>query len=601
MHRRRLFWQVFPAYVLLTAGLLLLLLLEGSGKLRDFYLRRAADGLAASARLFAEAAKPELDHADGPALDALAKQYGKAAGLRITVVLPDGTVLAESDENPAVMENHRRRKEIAAALDSRTMQWDVRRSDTLQKDLLYVAVPVLHDEAPTAVVRTAMPATAVDEVLRAFERSMLYGTLAAVAAAVALSWLIARRVSRPLEVMTDGAARFGRGDLDYRLPVAGSREVAALSETMNTMVVELRQQIQEGIRQRNEQEAVLLSMQEGVLTLDNQGTVLNLNRAGGQMFQLDTAKVRGRPIHEVMRKAALLTFVEKALSGDLPMEEDIVVYGGERQQTFTVYGNALRNARDERIGVLIVLRDVTELRHLEHVRRDFVANASHELRTPVTSIKGFVETLLDRGLDDPESAVRFLQIILKQANRLAAIINDILSLARIEQESLEQRVVRTRAPILGALESAVQTCQQQAQAKSIALDVRCPPDLEAAFNAGLLEQAVINLIDNAVKYSAEGKRVEISAERSRDETLIRVSDQGCGIEAPHLPRLFERFYRTDASRSRELGGTGLGLAIAKHIAMAHNGSISVKSKVGEGSTFTIHLPDESSNDADDVA
>jgi two-component system phosphate regulon sensor histidine kinase PhoR len=238
---------------------------------------------------------------------------------------------------------------------------------------------------------------------------------------------------------------------------------------------------------------------------------------------------------------------------------------------------------------------------LEHVRRDFVANASHELLTPVTSIKGFVETLLDGGLDDRDSALRFLRIILKQANRLTAIINDILSLARIEKESVEQSVVLTRTPIRNVLESAVQTCQHQAQAKSIELDIRCAPDLETKLNASLLEQAVINLIDNAVKYSPEGKRVEISAERSGGETLIRVSDQGCGIEAPHLPRLFERFYHTDASRSRELGGTGLGLAIAKHIAMAHSGSISVKSKVGEGSTFTIHLPDDSSDDADSVA
>ncbi len=599
MHRRRLFWQVFPAYVLLTAGLLLLLLLEGRGKLRDFYLERAADGLAASGRLFAESAKKEIEQGDAPALDALAKRFGKAAGLRITVVRPDGLVLAESDEEPATMENHRTRKEIAAALDSHGMEWDVRHSATLLKDFLYVAVPVPDGQDPAAVVRISRPATAVDEVLRAFERSILYGTLAAVAVTVALSWLIARRVSRPLEVMTGGAARFGRGELDYRLPVAGSREVATLAETMNHMAGELRQRIQEGILQRNQQDAVLLSMQEGVLTLDNQGTVLNLNRAGGLMFQLDPAKVRGRPIHEVIRKAALLSFVEKALSGDLPMEEDIVVYDSERH-IFTAYGNALRNAANQRIGVLVVLRDVTELRHLEHVRRDFVANASHELRTPVTSIKGFVETLLDGGLDDRESALRFLRIILKQANRLAAIINDILSLARIEKESLEQSVVRSRAAVRGVLESAVQTCQPQAQAKSIELDLRCPADLEASFNAGLLEQAVVNLIDNAVKYSPEGKRVEISADQSGGETHIWVSDQGCGIEAPHLPRLFERFYRTDASRSRELGGTGLGLAIAKHIAMAHNGSISVKSKVGEGSTFAIHLPDEDSDEADEV-
>jgi two-component system phosphate regulon sensor histidine kinase PhoR len=389
--------------------------------------------------------------------------------------------------------------------------------------------------------------------------------------------------------MTDGAERFGRGELSYRLPVGGSREISLLAETLNAMAIQLRQQILEGIRQRNEQDAVLLSMQEGVLTLDNLGTVLNLNRAGAQMFQLDPAKVRGRPIHEVVRKAALLTFVEATLSGKLPHQDDIVLYDSEKH-VFTVYGDALRNAKNERIGVLIVLRDVTQLRHLEHVRRDFVANASHELRTPVTSIKGFVETLLDGGLDDHESAVRFLNIVLRQANRLSAIINDILCLAKIEKESAEQGLALQQGSVREVIDAAVQICLHQAQAKSIEIHVQCATDLETKMNAGLLEQAVVNLLDNAVKYSASGKQIDISAERTEGETLIRVADQGYGIEAKHLPRLFERFYRTDTSRSRELGGTGLGLAIAKHIAMVHNGSISVKSRVGEGSTFTIHLP-----------
>ncbi len=258
----------------------------------------------------------------------------------------------------------------------------------------------------------------------------------------------------------------------------------------------------------------------------------------------------------------------------------------------TAYGNVLRNALEEQIGVLVVFRDVTRLRHLENVRRDFVANASHELRSPVTSIKGFVETLLEGGLEDRANAERFLRIILDQANRLGAIINDILSLARVEKESADQSVVLERGPIRQVLDAAVGMCQRQAAAKSIALAVDCDPQLAADINPSLLEQAVTNLIDNAVKYSPEGASVEVTAVEENGDVVIRVVDHGAGIEPRHLSRLFERFYRADPGRSRQLGGTGLGLAIAKHIALAHGGSISVKSKVGEGSTFSIRLPEK---------
>jgi two-component system phosphate regulon sensor histidine kinase PhoR len=564
--------------------------LESKGRLRDFYRQQTASGLTASAALFAESARVPLQRGQYDEVDTLAKQLGKASGLRITVVLSDGKVVAESEEDPAFMENHRTRPEIARALDTGVAEYDVRHSDTLHQDFLYVALPFPGNGEPWGVVRVSKPAITVDEALGAFQQRIIYGALTAAMVIVAVSWLIARRISRPLEVMTRGAERFGGGQLDYRLPVGGSREIAMLAETLNTMAVRLRQQLETSSVQRNEQDAVLFSMEEGVLTLGNQGRILNLNRAAGQMFQLDPAKVRGRPIHEVLRKADVLKFVENALSSALPLQEDIVIYDKDKH-FLTAYGNVLRNAQEERIGVLVVFRDVTRLRHLENVRRDFVANASHELRTPVTSIKGFVETLLEGGLEDRENAQRFLRIVLDQASRLGAIIDDILSLARVEKDSTDRNVVLERGPIRAVLDAAIGMCRQQAEAKSIRLAVNCDPDLAADINVGLLEQAVVNLIDNAVKYSPSGASVEVTAVEENGEVVMQVIDHGCGIEPRHLSRLFERFYRADPGRSRQLGGTGLGLAIAKHIALAHGGSISVRSKVGEGSTFSIRLPE----------
>jgi|GEM_PF-2209597 len=358
MHKRSLFWQIFPTFVLLTVGLLLALLLESKGRLRDFYIEQTSSDLAASAALFAESAKAPLENAEYGEVDALAKRLSKASGLRITVVLPTGKVVAESAEDPALLDSHRTRPEIAAALDTQAAAHDVRFSNTIQKSLLYVALPLVRDGKPWAVVRLSMPATAVDDALTAFERRIVYGSLTIAVAIVAASWLITRRISRPLETLTRGAERFGRGELEHRLPAGGSREIVALAETLNEMAAQLHEQIQTAAVQRSELEAVFLSMEEGVLVLDNQGSILSINRAAGQMFFLDTEKVRGRPIHEVLRKANVLRFMENALSGPLPLQADIVIYDRDRR-FLTTYGNELHNARGERIGVLVVFREVT--------------------------------------------------------------------------------------------------------------------------------------------------------------------------------------------------------------------------------------------------
>ena len=241
---------------------------------------------------------------------------------------------------------------------------------------------------------------------------------------------------------------------------------------------------------------------------------------------------------------------------------------------------------------MIVLDDVTEMQRLETIRRDFVANVSHELKTPVSSIKGFVETLLDGAVDDPDDARRFLGIIGRQSDRLAAIIEDLLALSRIEQSETSGTLPVEHLPLAGILDTAADDCRPRAAERGIDLRIDCPRDLLATVNGPLLEQAVINLVDNAIKYSEPGKIVQIVAAPSPTAAgvLLRVRDEGCGIAAEHLPRLFERFYRVDKARSRNLGGTGLGLSIVKHIVQAHSGTIAVESAPGVGTTFTIHLP-----------
>jgi two-component system phosphate regulon sensor histidine kinase PhoR len=342
-----------------------------------------------------------------------------------------------------------------------------------------------------------------------------------------------------------------------------------------------------------ELEAVLQSMMEGVLAVDEEKRILRVNEAAARLLRLEGTAVEGRPMQEVLVDEELRRFVSRVLDGRTAQEGELVFHdaadGSER--TMQAHGTMLHDEGGGIIGVLVVLNDVTRLRRLEEVRRKFVANVSHELKTPITSIKGFVETLLDGAYKDPDEALRFLGIVQHQADRLNEIIEDLLMLSRLEQEDGGERPALTERPVRPLLEAAVQTCGEHARARDVQLDVACPEDLTARMNPALLEQAVVNLVENAVKYSERGRPVRVSASRARDGGVeIRVIDLGAGIASEHLPRLFERFYRVDEGRGRKQGGTGLGLAIVKHIAQVHGGSIDVDSTPGIGSTFTIRLP-----------
>jgi two-component system phosphate regulon sensor histidine kinase PhoR len=359
------------------------------------------------------------------------------------------------------------------------------------------------------------------------------------------------------------------------------------------MASKLRERIETVLSQANEQEAVFSSMVEGLLAVDTDERIIRMNRAAAAFFDVDPDEARGRTIQEVIRNPELQKFVTRALTSREPVEGDIIlrVNGGER--FLQAHGALLLDAESSRRGLVVVLNDVTRLRQLEAVRRDFVANVSHELRTPITSIKGFVETLRDGAIHNREDAEHFLGIIAKQSDRMNSIIADLLTLSRVEQDMEKEKVRFETGRLTEALREAVQVCERKASEKEISIGIECPQDLTARINAALIEQAVVNLIDNAVKNSDPGTRVTVSAGRSDGGTVISVADEGYGIPAKHIPRLFERFYRVDKARSSKLGGTGLGLAIVKHIAQAHGGSVSVESTPGSGSKFTIFLPDES--------
>jgi two-component system phosphate regulon sensor histidine kinase PhoR len=400
--------------------------------------------------------------------------------------------------------------------------------------------------------------------------------------------VLVKRLTRPLTDMAAAAHRFSQGELGFRIPPQTTTEAIALADALNEMAGRLDEQIRDLVQQRNEREALLASMVEGVLAVDSRDRVITLNRAAGELFGVDPEKATGRTLQEDIRNPALQRLAAEARSSEGPVETEIRLQGnGERY--LQAHGTLLQGAQGRQEAVLIVLNDVTRLRRLENMRRDFVANVSHELRTPVTSIKGFVETLSDGAIDNPEDARRFVAIIHKHADRLAAIIEDLLTLSRLEEGGAARMELQATA-VRPVLVSAIEACQPKAVEQGVTVELACHAELTAKASPELLEQAVINLIDNAVKYSPRGSRVRVEGQQANGEVVVRVRDEGCGISVEDQERVFERFYRVDRARSRDLGGTGLGLAIVKHIAQVHGGHVGLESALGKGSTFSVHLP-----------
>ncbi len=588
---RALFWRIYPSYLVVILMALLMVSIYTSNAMRRYFHEEMTQGLESRAKLLEPSVVPSLSPLDEAALDRLSKTAGQRSGTRITIVLPSGRVVGDSKESPAEMDNHAGRPEINKALFGAVGQ-SIRYSNTLSESMMYVAVPVEERGSTLAVIRASIPLDEISRKVSSIRRTIfLAGLLAAVISAL-VGYIVARRIARPIEEVRKGAEHFARGDLTYSIPTPRSKEMVMLVNALTWMAADLNERIHTVNRQRNELEAVLTSMQEGGIALNMDEQLLNVNQAAADMFKFKPENAIGRSIQEVIRNPQLHRFVQAALTGEGDADGEIRIYQ-EEERILGTHSSPLRESNGKRIGTLVVFHDITRLRRLETMRREFAANVSHEIKTPLTAIKGFVETLRDGAAEKPEEARRFLQIIENHANRLAAIIDDLMKLSEIEQKGHNRGIGLKRESLAPVIKAAVDICRSSAQEKNIAIETACEPSLSAEINPHFLEQAVVNLIDNAVKYSGDGSTVRIRAAQDGSAVEIRIEDDGIGIPRSHLPRLFERFYRVDKSRSRKEGGTGLGLAIVKHIVQAHGGTIDVASTLGKGSTFMIRLPSAS--------
>ena len=414
--------------------------------------------------------------------------------------------------------------------------------------------------------------------------------LAAQAAAV---FFLTRRVSRRIERIAEGAGRFAAGDLRHRIPTPRSRELAQLTASLNEMAVQLSAQITKLRAQQNEVEAILRSMEGGLIAISAEQHILRINRVARKMLHLKDGDVRGKRLGDVVADPALRRFAVDAIS-DPTRRTDEFGIGSDPRVLVRATSGALLDAEDEPVGAIILLTDVTQLKRLESVRSDFAANVSHELRTPITNIKGYSETILETGLDDTETSMNFMRVIARNAERLGAIVDDMLALTNLERTD-GQTLPTSPTPVESIVRAVQGQVSKEATTRGIAIVTDVTPGLRALVNPRLAEQALANLVANAVKYSPDETTVTIRVRPGlladdRAGVELSVTDQGPGIAPEHHPRIFERFYRIDKARSREQGGTGLGLSIVKHIALVHSGQVSVDSEIGRGSTFRLVFP-----------
>jgi two-component system phosphate regulon sensor histidine kinase PhoR len=534
-----------------------------------------------------------FESASVPQLDAIADRAATAAGARVTLIARDGTVLGDSDVPAARLsqvENHADRPEIQAALTG-VVGSSTRRSATVGRSLLYLALPM--EEGPRGVVRLAVDVSHVEAAVAELRRELVVaggvGLLAALALSYAVSWL----TLRPIWEMRRGVASIAAGDLSNRLPRRPDDELGEISSAINQMAEQLRLRLEEVTAEKERLRAVLDAMTEGVLVVDDEGVILLANERLSEFYQISDPLPGRRPL-EMIRDAELDELLAAASSSDEPVSRTLSVRHPSRR-TLRVHAVRFPARAARRLGTVAVFHDISDFAQLDKVRRDFVANASHELRTPLTAIRGFAETLLSGGDLSEEERHSYLEVMDRHARRLGNLVDDLLALSSIERGGEGLTCTRVDTAVLAR--ALIRDAGSLFAEKNIDVQLESQGPALAWADPQAVEQILTNLLDNAVKYTAEGGRISVSTEEDGDFVRVRVRDTGIGIPESDLGRIFERFYRVDKARSRELGGTGLGLSIVKHLVQQLGGEISVESEVGKGSLFSFTLPSVGPQDA----
>lgn len=516
-----------------------------------------------------------------------AKALKANAGARVTFIAADGTVLGDSDSDPKSMENHASRTEVKEAYTG-GVGLAIRKSETLNQNLLYVAIPVNSSDPSSPVIRLSMSLSDVEQSIRQLWVALIGWLLLLFVIAAFVSYKIAQSLTLPLEQITNVAKRITKMDYKARVKVHKQDEIGELGNAINAMAESLQVQMNRILRNESQLETVLDNMINGIVMIDRSGRFLLMNRRAEEVLGFSARELVGRHYTEAKQQYELSQMIQECLATGKHIRDEITFYFPE-ERLLELNLVPVNPDNTSFAGVLLVLQDVTAVRRLERVRSEFVANVSHELKTPIAAVKGFAETLLGGGVQDEETARSFLQIIFDESDRLNRLIGDILELSKIESRRVP--LVFSPIEIEGFMEKSVKVIASQAEKKSITVETELEEGLYVEADEDRLRQIIMNLLANGISYTPEGGRVLVKAySLDEDHISIVICDTGIGIPKKDLPRIFERFYRVDKARSRSSGGTGLGLSIVKHLIELHKGTITVTSEVGAGSAFTIVLP-----------
>jgi two-component system, OmpR family, phosphate regulon sensor histidine kinase PhoR len=586
---RKLFWKLALTFLALLLSVLLAVDFLAERTLRTSYENEAYQQMQSVYRVIElhplrlSAAPPKTPEDAAALRDWVSR--AAISGLRVTVISSDGTVLADSFSNPQTMESHAQRPEIVDALrtgEGRSVHYSV----TVKRPFIYYAKREILPGGTPLVIRLSFPMDGMDAALAKFRSSLWLWCLLILLLAGAIAFFISRSLTDRIERLREFSRRVAEGDF-RPLPSDGKGDtLEALGSSLNQTAARLDRTIRSLTEERNLSSAILGSMVEGVAVVNGAERLVFANPGFTEILGLDIPPVSGSSLLEIVRQRELIEAVRAVLAGEPRVESEIVT-GTLRQHFFAATVASVRAG--ETSGAVIVLHDITALRKLERIRRDFVANVSHEFRTPLTAIQGFSETLIAGAINDPNNRDRFLAIILDHSRRLARLTEDLLRLSEMDAERLELEI--SRASVSQLVESCYETAQRRAAERGLILSLDLPDALpDVAGDNRRLQEVLQNLLDNAIQYTLPDGKIVLSADTRGDEVILTVSDSGIGIPQSDQPRIFERFYRVDAARSREAGGTGLGLAIAKHLIEAHGGRIWVESEIGVGSRFHFSVP-----------
>jgi two-component system phosphate regulon sensor histidine kinase PhoR len=582
-----LFWRIYLIILLTLILPLLIMSCYVEHLFKTTYHKNTESRLLIETELVAEklADKQHLSTTD---VDGICKKIGKIAFSRITIIKKDGTVLGDSDENPIKMENHSTRPEFIAALKEGNGV-AIRYSDTIKRNMMYVAT-LKNIAGEELIIRAAVPISSIKTVLQSFYLHIVVAAMIIILVLLLPTYLIARNVMLPLTEIGKYASSISQGLFHKRLAAFNCREIDELTHTMNNMAEQLENHIRTVVQQKDELETLLSAMTEGLIVVSSNETILRMNPAAASLLNIEGQTIIGRSMQEVIRNPTFQSFIMNTLNSKEIKEEELTIYG-KPDRYLQLHGISLRDKNNDTRAALIVFTDISKVKRLETIRKDFVANVSHELKTPITSLKGCTETLSETFKNSTSEKINnFLEILKRNIARMEAIVNDLLTLARLEFDMEHSLIEKKKENLIHVINGAVEHLKEAASKKEIAIITQIDEAIVANINAPLLQQALENLLDNAIKYSPEKTTVHIGAEIKEREIEIKVADEGPGIPSQHLDRIFERFYRIDKARSRALGGTGLGLSIVKNIALSHGGSVAVQSQPGKGSVFFIHLP-----------